>query len=152
MESEPPRKANHLSRLPDGKRTTTESGVRRVDAAAAKKAKTSTLSTEQQSFVSLFKPAPVCVCCVCVCVQCDMSMYLRLSIYLPMYLSRCIFLYVPSPCRARGACGGVYHVCVCVRMCFFVSFNCFALVLSLYCSTGVESLLLDRCSRRSTRE
>jgi hypothetical protein len=72
------------------------------DAAAAKKAKTSTLSTEQQSFVSKFNPAPVkidieqkiarravCVCvresvvcvlgvlcvCVCVCVCVCSSIY-----------------------------------------------------------------------------
>ena len=38
----------------DGKRAT--EGVN--DAAAAKKSKTSTLSTEQQSFVSMFNPAP----------------------------------------------------------------------------------------------
>jgi hypothetical protein len=54
-----------------------------------------------------------------------------------MYLV-CIYLYVPGPCRVRGACTGVYHVCVCVCVCVCVSFNYFALVLSLCCSTGVR--------------
>ena len=88
---------------------------------------------------------------VCVCTVQYLSIYLRLSIlsiYLSMYLV-CIYLYVPGPCRARGAFAGVCHVCVCVCVCVcvFVSFNCFVLdlfwvctdrqVLSLDCSTGV---------------
>ena len=54
---------------------------------------------------------------VCVCVQCDTYLSILdghgLSIYLSMYLV-CIYLYVPGPCRARGACAGVFHLCVCV--------------------------------------
>jgi hypothetical protein len=64
----------------------------------------------------------VCVC-VCVCVQCDiyLSILDGLSIYLSMYLVCISDLYVPGPCRARGACVGVCHVCVCVCVC--VCFN-----------------------------
>jgi len=76
-----------------------------------------------------------------VCVQCDTYLSILdghgLSIYLSMYLV-CIYLYVPGPCRARGVCAGVCHVCVCVCVCVCVSLNYFALVLSLCCSTGVR--------------
>jgi hypothetical protein len=75
----------------------------------------------------------------CVCVQCDiyLSILDSLSIYLSMYLV-CIYLHVPGPCGARGACAGVWHVCVCVCVCVCVSLNYFALVLSLCYSTGVR--------------
>jgi hypothetical protein len=80
---------------------------------------------------------------VCVCVQCDTYLSILdghgLSIYLSMYLV-CIYLYVPGPCRARGVCAGVCHVCVCVCVC--------VCVFELFCA-GFESLLLDRCSRQS---
>jgi hypothetical protein len=38
-----------------------------------------------------------------------------LSTYLSIYL--CIYLYVLGPCRVRGACAGVCHLCVCVYYC-----------------------------------
>ncbi len=58
-----------------------------------------------------------------------------------------------GPCRARGACAGVCHLCVCVFItavpmkklfawgdwCVCAPFNYFALVLSLYSSTGVAA-------------
>jgi hypothetical protein len=60
--------------------------------------------------------------CVRVCVRAQCDIYLSilndLSIYLSMYLVCISDLYVPGPCRARGACAGVCHVCVCVCVCF----------------------------------
>jgi hypothetical protein len=88
--------------------------------------KTSTLSTEQQSSVSLFKPAPVCVCCVC--VQCDISMYLRRSIYLPMYLSR-IYMFLALVVLEVPVVESIMCVCVCVCVCVSL---CHLIVVDLF--------------------
>jgi hypothetical protein len=96
-----------------------------------------------------------CAVCVCACVCVVQSIFesileylsIYLSIYLRMYLSICSW---SLPCQ-RCLCWSLPFVCVCVLItavpmkklfawgdwCVCVTFNYFALVLSLYSSTGV---------------
>jgi hypothetical protein len=90
----------------------------------------------------LFALVPELCVCVCVCVQCNIYLYLRRSIYIPIYVSR---MYLRSICSwplscQRCLCWSLPCVCVCVCVCVLNICDCF------------ESWLLDRCSRRSIRE
>jgi hypothetical protein len=101
-----------------------------------------------------------CVCvCVCVCVRAVQSIFESileyLSIYLPIYLRMYLSICSWSLQCQRCLCWSLPFVCVCVcvyycstyenavrvggLVCVCVSFNYFALVLSLCCSTGVAA-------------